>query len=210
MNRIDHLFEKAKIFYDNGDPSHDITHVKRVMASCTELSKNLSVDLEILLASAILHDLVNLPKSHPERLQASQKAAQESKALLIEVSFNDDEIAKIQNIIIEHSYSLGKKPSSNEAMILQDADKLDALGAIGIMRTVTCGALLGSNYYETTDPFAALRELDDKSFTIDHFFKKLLKLTDLMNTSAAKEEALKRTKFMNAFLDNLKNEINLL
>ncbi len=206
-NRIESLFERAKVFYENGDPSHDVLHIRRVMQNCCWLAEKENVDLEILLAAAVLHDIVNLPKNHPERLQASQLAASRSTQFLEELKFSQEEIKKISEVIIEHSFSLGKRPSSIESKILQDADKLDALGSIGIMRTVSCGSQMGTSYYSESEPFVATRELNDKAFTIDHFYTKLLKLPDLMNTELAKEEATRRAKFMFEFLHELKREL---
>lgn len=207
MQKITALLEKAKIFYDNGDASHDFVHIHRVIANCRRIGATVGADLNLLLPAAILHDVVNLPKNHPERAQASAMAAQKSKQLLEDVGYSKDEIQKISEIIVEHSYSLGKKPSSIESAVLQDADKLDALGAIGIMRTVTCGSQFGASYYEPRDPWAEHRDLKDKNFTIDHFFTKLFKLPDLMNTEAAKQEAHARADFMKSFLGQLKSEI---
>lgn len=207
MQRIDVLLEKARPFYDNGDPAHDFVHIQRVVGNCKGLGVAVGANLELLLPAAILHDVVNLPKNHPERLTASRMAAEKSERILQESGYNDSEIKQIAEIITEHSYSLGKKPSSIESAVLQDADKLDALGAIGIMRTVTCGCRLGSSYYSVTDPFASSRELNDRSFTIDHFFTKLFKLPELMNTETAKKEAQKRVEFMRSFLGQLGDEI---
>ena len=208
MTRIETLFEDAKTFYENGDPGHDVEHISRVMENCRLLSQNEDANLEILLAAAMLHDVVNLAKNHPERLQASQMAAEKSKSILTKARFSRDEIDTISSVITEHSYSLGRKPSSKESAILQDADKLDAIGAIGIMRAVTCGGRLGSSYYHTEDPLAERRSPDERAYTIDHFFTKLFKLPDLMNTPGGKAEANRRVDFMRAFLGQLKSEID--
>jgi uncharacterized protein len=207
MIRFDVLLEKAKPFYDNGDPGHDFTHVQRVIANCERIGSKENANLDLLLPAALLHDVVNLPKNHPERKAASEMAAQKSQHILEAAGYSSEEILKIKEIITEHSYSLGKKPSTIESAVLQDADKLDALGAIGIMRTVTCGAKMGSTYYDPNEPFVKTRALNDKAFTIDHFEVKLLKLVDLMNTEAARKEALIRTGFMKQFLSQLANEI---
>jgi uncharacterized protein len=209
MIRIESLFQLAKVFYETGDPSHDVLHIRRVMKTCEVLAIEEKADLEIVLAAAILHDIVNLPKNHPERLQASQLAADKSKTFLQESGFNEKKIAHISQVILEHSFSLGKKPSSIESAILQDADKLDALGAIGIMRTISCGARMGCSYYHAAEPWAETRELDDKQFTLDHFYMKLLKLKDLMNTAAAKKLADERTAFMQNFIAQLKSELHV-
>jgi uncharacterized protein len=207
MQRIETLLEKAQVFYDTGDPSHDLNHIRRVLDNCRRIGATVGADLAILLPAAILHDVVNLPKNHPERLAASRMAAEKSKNILIESGFSSFEIERIKEVITEHSYSLGKKPSSIESAVLQDSDKLDALGAIGIMRTVSCGVRMGSGYYDNIEPIAETRSLDDKKYTIDHFFTKLFKLPDLMNTEIAKREASERVAFMHIFLAQLKSEI---
>ncbi|MEK6628584.1 MAG: HD domain-containing protein, partial [Bdellovibrionota bacterium] len=201
--------DKAKIFYDNGDPSHDFVHILRVVENCRRLGHAVQANLKILLPAAILHDVVNLPKNHPERLQASQMAAEKSRQVLAEVGYSEFEIDKIAEIITEHSYSLGCKPTSIESAVLQDADKLDALGAIGVMRTVSSGCRLGASYYDPAEPIAHERCLNDKAYTIDHFFTKLYKLPDLMNTEAAKIEAKERVYFMRSFLNQLTKEVFL-
>jgi uncharacterized protein len=209
MNQFDILFDSAKPFYNNGDPGHDFAHVERVIANCRAIGASAGANLELLLPAALLHDVVNLPKNHPERLAASDMAAKKSAELLKSAGYLEEQIQKIKEIITEHSYSLGKKPSSIESAVLQDADKLDALGAIGIMRTVTCGAKMGSSYYDLNEPFVKTRPLNDKAFTIDHFETKLLKLAALMNTEAGRLEAAKRTSFMKEFLSQLSREIQV-
>lgn len=206
-NRIESLFELAKSFYDNGDPSHDLLHIRRVAKTCESLAKDENANRDVVMAAAILHDLVNLPKNHPERLQASQMAAEKSRAFLRETGFSEEEIAHISQVIVEHSYSLGKQPTSIESAVLQDADKLDALGAIGILRTASCGVRMGCAYYEATEPFATARPLDDKKYTLDHFYNKLFKLPALMNTSTGKREAENRAQFMQSFVAQLTTEI---
>lgn len=207
MHRIDQLFGLAKDFYNHGDPGHDLAHVKRVMENCQFLAQFEKADLEPLMAAAMLHDVINVPKNHPERAKASEMAANKSAELLSTVGFDKSEVLRIQAIITEHSYSLGKAPSSIESALLQDADRLDGLGALGIMRTVSCGCLMGARYYHPEDPFANSRALDDKSFTLDHFFNKLFKLPDLMNTDAARVEGHRRVRFMKEFLTELKIEL---
>lgn len=206
-SRIERLLENARAFYDNGDPSHDFSHVRRVMSTCGTLAPTIGANLDIVLAAAVLHDIVNLPKNHPERAQASARAAEQSQAYLEEAGFTPEEIARIRSVITEHSFSRGMKPSSPESAVLQDADRLDSLGAIGILRTATCGARMGSSYYDAAEPFARTRGLDDKAFTIDHFYVKLLKLPELMNTDAGRREANRRAGFMLQFLETLRSEI---
>jgi uncharacterized protein len=208
----DSRFEKIKSmvkgrYDDNGDPGHDFAHILRVITTCKDIGLALKADLDILLAAALLHDVVNVPKNHPDRLIASQKAAEEAAGILKTVGYDDDEIDKIRIVIKEHSYSVGLKPSCVESAIMQDADRLDALGAIGLMRMVTCGCRLGSSYYNLSEPIPDTRQLDDKKYTIDHLWVKLFKLGVLFNTEPAKAEGQKRIEFMEKFVQQLASEI---
>ncbi len=205
--RLDKLIELAKDFYQNGDPGHDFAHVLRVMETARDFAVKLGAEQNILLPATLLHDVVNLPKDHPERKQASSYAAKKASEILQQLGFSEAEISRVTLVILEHSYSLGKTPTSLESEILQDADRLDALGAVGVMRTVSCGARMGAAYYHLDEPFAEKRELDDRRYTVDHFFNKLLKLSETMNTEPGRCEAQKRTVFMQEFLAQLKSEI---
>ncbi len=192
------------------DPSHDFLHISRVYKWALRIGQKEGADLRILLPAALLHDLVNLSKDHPHRAKASAMSAAAAERVLSEHGYNKSECLKISDTIIEHSFSLGKKPSSLESAVLQDADRLDALGAIGIMRMVTCGSLMSRVYYHGEDPFAKDRPIDDGNYTIDHMYKKLFKLPQLMNTEIAFREAQDRVKFMESFNKQLAHEITTL
>lgn len=208
-SRYHALFEFCRGRYDHGDPSHDFAHVLRVLATCERFGKSLGARLEILIPAALLHDIVQVPKNHPDRAQASAQAADEAGRILRDHGLADDPeaLARIAEAILEHSFSAGRKPSSLESAILQDADRLDAIGAIGIARVFSCGTRMGSEFYERTEPFARTRPLDDKRYMLDHFFVKLLKLPALMNTAPGREEAERRLKHMRDFLTQLESEI---
>jgi uncharacterized protein len=95
------------------------------------------------------------------------------------------------------------------AKALQDADRLEALGSIGIMRTYSTGVRMGTRYFSPEDPWGHNRTLDDSAFSLDHFFIKLLRLPDTMNTAAGREEARLRIKPMEAFLASLERELGV-
>ena len=90
---------------------------------------------------------------------------------------------------------------------MQDADRLDALGAVGIARCIAVGAALGRPIYQAGDPFCTAREPDDAGASVDHFYTKLLKLADTMQTEAGRREARQRSDFMQGYLDQLRSEI---
>jgi uncharacterized protein len=207
MNRLENLIPLVKPFYTAEDPAHDWPHIGRVIAMCRKLAEGESLDLPCLLAAAYCHDIVNLPKDHPDRSRASELAAEKAAPMLEQSGFTHIEIQKIQKIIIEHSFSKGLKPSSLEAAIVQDADRLDTLGAIGVLRCASVNTQMKSSFYEPFDPLAQDRELNDKKYMVDHYFVKIFKLPEMMNTPKARVEANKRVEYMKHFLDTLMSEI---
>ncbi len=206
--KLSALVKLAKPFYENQSADHDYDHIQRVMNLCLKLGEKENANLEVLMAGALLHDVVNFPKNHPKRTEASRMAAEKGIELMKEAGFEREVLDKTFNVILEHSFSLGKKPSSIESAILQDSDRIDALGAIGVMRMVSTGARFKAKYYESLDPFAKERDYDDKKYTLDHFYTKLFKLPDLMNTDSGKQEAKDRVEFMKQFVGQLKGEIS--
>jgi uncharacterized protein len=208
MTKIQQLIPFVKPFYTLDDPAHDWPHVGRVLSMAFKLAQGVSVDLVCLEAAVYCHDLVNLPKNHPDRSQASFLGAEKAAPLLKHAGLSENEIKKIQQIILEHSFSKGLRPTSLEAAILQDADRLDSLGAIGILRCASVNTQMKTSFYDPSDPFAEKRELDDKKYMLDHYFVKIFRLPDLMNTEAGRIEAHKRVEFMKSFLYQLRQEIN--
>lgn len=187
------------------DPGHDLAHALRVGRWTLKLDPSLVP--RSALAAALLHDVVNLPKDHPERAKASEQSAQLARTWLAELGFESADIESITHAIEDHSYSRGSTPRSALGRALQDADRLEALGAIGIIRTFVTGVRLGGVPFDSADPFAENRELDDKSFSVDHFYVKLLRLVDTMQTEAGRAEAQRRSDYMRAFLEQLAGEV---
>jgi len=126
---------------------------------------------------------------------------------LVTTDFPKSKIKSVVHAIEAHSYSAGIEPKTIEAKIVQDADRLDALGAIGIARCLLVGGKLGRPLYDPDDPFCESRSPDDSVYTIDHFYEKLFKLPDLLHTDGAKKIAAHRIDFMKSYLNQLKEEI---
>lgn len=206
MNRIEKLKSLAKPFYSSTDPAHNWNHILRVTNLAHIMAREEGANAEITQAAALCHDLVNVPKNDPRRSEASTLSAEAAKPLLNESGFTAVEINHIQDAIISHSFSRNLSPTSLEAAIVQDADRLDALGAIGILRCASVSTHFGSDYFDPDDFWAKHRELDDKRFMIDHYQTKLFKLIDTMNTKSAKTIAQSRIEFMKQFLLALHSE----
>jgi len=189
------------------DAAHDLAHLDRVWTTCQDIAETLGVATRPLLAAAYLHDLVNLPKDAPNRADASRLSAEAAAPHLQALGFSPDEISETQHAIAAHSFSAGIEPVSDTARILRDADRLDALGAIGIARAFAVSGQLGRALYAPDDPFAAHRPPDDRTFSLDHWPLKLLRLPDDMLTQQGKEIARTRLATMHGFLDALAAEI---
>lgn len=189
------------------DPAHDYSHIMRVYKNAQTLLKKEKANPRLVLASVLLHDIVQFPKSDPRSKTASQKSAALAAKILQKHDFSESDITIICDAILDHSYSRGKTPKTIEGKILQDADRLDALGAIGIARTFSVGGSEGRPIYNDVDPFCRARKPDDHSWTVDHFYRKLLLLEKKMNTKTGKTLAKKRTKLMVSFLSELKSEL---
>lgn len=188
------------------DSAHDLTHLDRVWANARAIAGN-DVDGEVLLAACYLHDLVNLPKDSPDRARASTLAAEAAAPILRDLGFDGDRIAATQHAIAAHSFSAGIAPETPEARALRDADRLDALGAVGIARCFAVSGALGRALYDAADPFAAARDLDDRRQTLDHFRVKLLRLPADMLTEGGLTLAQTRAARMIRFLEDLAEEI---
>jgi uncharacterized protein len=191
------------------DRGHDLFHFLRVAFWTLKISAELEakVDGAEAIAAALLHDIVPVPKNSPLRSQASLLCAQEAARILPELGFQAPAVANIAEAVRCHSFSRGEKAVTPLAMALQDADRLEALGSIGIMRCISTGAQMGAEYFDAEDPWARARELDDHAYSIDHFFKKLLKLDATMNTEPGRREARLRIRIMKEFLISLGSEL---
>jgi len=189
------------------DTAHDFEHIIRVYKNAQKLCKQEKVNEKLVLCAVLLHDVVSYPKSDKRSKNSSIDSAKKAKTILKKYDFTESEITIISDAIHDHSFSQQRTPKTIEGKILQDADRLDALGAIGIARVFATGGLLKRPFYNIDDPFCKKRKPDDKIWTLDHFFQKLLKLESLMNTKSGKLEAKKRTRVLKEFLKQLKHEL---
>jgi uncharacterized protein len=202
-------YSKNKI--PSTDPSHDINHTFRVLSLAEKICITENADIDIVTASAIFHDVINYPKNHPDRLKSPAESAAFAKKVLTTVpSFPQHKIDKVCEAIELCSFTKGLTPNFLEAKILQDADSLEALGAIAIMRTFSSAGQMNRTFYETTDPFCEHRHPDDSQFAIDLFFTRLLVVQERLHTQTAKQLASKRIEFLKIFLDELKYELGQL
>lgn len=159
---------------------HDVAHITRVVRLVERLMEDEPVNRTVLLLSAYLHDVEDHKLGRPNGLV---------KQHLSSIDITEEQVDLVMAVIDEVSFSKGNTPTSRESEILQDADRLDAMGAIGIARTFQ---------------FAGSRktplDLSEES-AIQHFHDKLLKLASMMHTAKAKQIAMSRHAFMQQFLE---------
>jgi uncharacterized protein len=197
----------ASRLYSVDDPGHDWLHIFRVTTMAARLGSLEGADLAKLLPAALLHDVVNLRKDDPKRIQASALAAESARWVLEQHGYTAHEIDCIAAVIREHSCTANLPPSSLESALLQDSDKLDAMGAIGVLRAAVCGARLSSHFYDILDPCASNRVYEDHRFLLDHLHHRLLRLHARLHTKSAREEGRQRAAFLRIFVRQLKAEI---
>jgi uncharacterized protein len=200
------LLEEVRPLYADADPAHDFSHVLRVCRNAMLIGEKEGADMQVLLLSALLHDEGSGSKV-AKGSDASTRNLKTAEDFLIKKGISKDVMGKVLYAVEVHSFSRGIKPETLEARILQDADRLDALGAIGIARVFLTGGSLKRELYNSDDPFCSHREPDDKKWNLDHFYSKLLKLESGMHTGAAREMARDRSTVMRRYLSDLRMEI---
>jgi uncharacterized protein len=195
------------------DGSHDLGHFQRVWKTALFINREEGepADPLVLLAAAYFHDLVSLPKNHPRRSESSGMSADRTAEILRNVSFGEkfpaEKIEGVRHAVHAHSFSARIEALTVEAKILQDADRLEAVGAIGLARVFYTAGQLGQKLFDTADPLAEEREPDDRLYALDHFKVKLLKLPALMNTMTGRRLAERNAAYLVQFMEKIKGEI---
>jgi uncharacterized protein len=191
------------------DLAHGWEHIQRVYKLGLSLAGQEQADTFIVGMAALMHDIGHLSteqtKHHSE---LSLSMAQET---LSRYQVSGDRQQAILHAIEAHSFSLGIEPRTLEARVVRDSDRLDALGAVGILRWAITGTVRNkgeTQTYHPDDPFAEWHTLDDRSYMLDHFFSKLLKLEGSMATESGMALARKRTAFMRVYLDEFRKELS--
>lgn len=184
---------------------HGWLHIDRVSRLAIKIALKEGGDLDVIILAALLHD-IGILREIDEGVDHAEESAKIAYSILRNYNIPDDIVEKVVYSIRVHRFGAGIPPNTIEAKILQDADRLDALGAVGIARAFTYGGFRKLPMYipgekpEVYDPFKL------KS-TLTHFYEKILRLKDSMNTETARQIAEDRHRFVVAFLDRLLHEI---
>jgi uncharacterized protein len=170
--------------------SHGVDHTLRVVRLCEVIGRHEDADMKILLPAALLHDIAR-PVEEEQGIPHEEEGARMAELFLRSIEYDEDLLPGIIHAIRAHRYRSDKKPETLEAMVLSDADKLDAMGAIGIART----------FLQAGERRSDIRD------AADHIDEKLLKLKDLMYTASARGIAKTRYMYLGTFLETLTNEM---
>jgi uncharacterized protein len=201
---------EARSLARSNEPAHDFFHVERVVTNVVAIARGERVSAEVEAAActaALLHELFTLPKNHPDSARAGDRCAEKARELLEREGAPSWLIEPACAAIGDHSFSKGVLPDAAESRLLQDADRLDAIGAIGLARMWATCADMKRPFYAPDDPFCASRAPDDKLWGLDHVFKKLLAIPARLHTETARALAEQRVVFLNAYLDQLRAEL---
>ena len=189
------------------DSAHDLGHILRVAHLAEVMAREEGANVQVCVAAALLHDLVYRPKNHPESPLTAQMTADLVPRWCRETPGLEAVAEQVSAAVATHSWSGGGAPASLEAKVVQDADRLEALGAVGVARVFATGASFGASLWHPEDPWAIDRPLDDKAWSLDHFERKLLKLAEGMKTPAGRRRAADRQAAMLAYLGALRAEL---
>jgi uncharacterized protein len=206
FTELENRCERALAAQD-GDVAHGLEHVRRVVRNAKMLAAAAGAKPAVVVPAAWLHDCVTVPKDSPQRAQASRLAAAQAVRWLRGWHYPEEFLPDVAHAIEAHSFTAGIAPRTREAKVVQDADRLDAIGAVGLARCLMLGGAMGRPLYAAADPFCASRAPDDRTSAVDHFYTKLLKLEGTMQTAGGRREARARTQFLENFLAQLKAEI---
>jgi uncharacterized protein len=205
-----HLFEILSKRIVSIDVAHDTSHLKRVLNMARKISQVEGKGNPLVItAAALLHDYIALPKNDPERNMASRLSSHEAKKILIACNFPEYLLKDTMNAIEAHSFSANIPTNCIEAEIIQDADRIDALGAIGIARCFAVSGSIGRLLFNPDDTLGDEgRELDSSTWGLDYFMKYLVNYPQTMKTTTGKKIAEERVQYFYSFADRLKAETN--
>ncbi len=196
-----------------GELAHDRFHIARVYRWSLRLAVEGRADPDLAGATALVHDLAFVPKDSPDRALGGERSAALAGDVLLAAGYDGAEVSAISEAVRTSSWSRGLAPANSLGVVLQDADRLDAIGAVGLLRTVACAQYMSrperpGRFYHDVDPFAASdRALDDRAQALDHCYAKLLKLAAGMHLPSAQAEGARRHQALVAIIDSLRREL---
>ena len=199
----------------SADLAHGQDHVLRVYTWAVRLAPEAQADPDLCGAAALVHDLVAVPKESADRPLGGERSAAAAAGPLEAAGYDPAEVAAIREAVRTSSWSRGLDPTGPVGVALQDADRLDVIGAVGLARTFATAQAMAARsgvgrLWHPTDPLGQSgREHDDRRYAVDHFFRKMLRIADGMRLPSAQAEALRRHAFLLVYLEELGAELGV-
>ncbi|WP_297464166.1 HD domain-containing protein [Thermococcus sp.] len=190
LELIERTREFARSFFER-EGTHGFSHVERVLNLCINIGRKEGADLEVLALAALLHDVARPLESAGKVEDHAVEGARIARRFLRGLGYPEEKVEAVVHAIESHRFSRGPEPKTLEAKILSDADKLDAMGAVGIARVFMYSGEHG-------------RSIED---SIKHFREKILKLKDLMYTETGRRLAEERHRFTREFIERMEREM---
>ena len=197
--------EEARHHYEGADAIHDFDHVLRVLALAERLAQAEGADLEIVRTAALLHDVARgrRERSMPDHAQAGAEYARHLLG-----GYPEEKVEAVAQAIAAHRFRSGPDPQTLEAEVLHDADKLDAIGAIGVARAFAYGGEKGQRIWAEVSPgYQESQETHYEHTPVHEYHMKLAKIQDRLLTESARRLAEERHAFMVAFFERLEREV---
>ncbi len=201
--------EEARSYYRGAESGHDFDHVLRVLALAERLAETEGADLEIVRAAALLHDIARADEDETRGDDHAQMAAEQARAILLARGVSPARVDAVTHAIAAHRFRGEAPPQTIEAKILFDADKLDAIGAIGIARAYAISGALHQRLWSEMprDAVATRNQRNAEHTAVAEFAVKLSKIRDRVFTPTARQIAAERHAFMAAFFERLELEV---
>lgn len=203
MNKIEQTIAFVKQELKNAESGHDWFHIERVYKNALNILNSEQGNKEIIIYAALLHDIADSKFHDGDETIGPKKAAEFLRSIFVDESVIEQVVNIIENISFKGG-NFERSFASPELFIVQDADRLDAIGAIGIARTFNYGGFKNNLIHDPENAPKMHMSKEEykkhKGTTINHFYEKLLMLKDLMNTQTGKEIAEKRHQYMLGFL----------
>jgi len=201
---------RAKGFFRIAPPTHDWSHVERTYKLCVKIGKREKADLQVLKAAALLHDIARMDEDVSSgKICHAERSATMAEMILKEVDFPRTKIRQVIHCIESHRFRGRRKPKTLEAKILSDADKLDAIGAIGVARAYAYGGEHGYRLYGKIPKNYRLQRFKNPRIhnPVIEYHQKLRKIRDRLLTKTGREIAKERHRFLTMFFERLLSEI---
>jgi len=198
--------EKAREYYEGADAIHDFDHVQRVLATAERLAREESADWEIVRTATLLHDVA---RGHGDRMAEDHARAGAEIARQLLSGHPAEKVEAVAHAIAAHRFRAGPAPQTIEAKVLHDADKLDAIGAIGVARAFAFGGLEGQRLWADVPPgYQESQATRHEHTPVHEFHMKLYKIKDRLLTPSARKLAAERHAFMMAYFEQLDQEVH--